>query len=114
MPAILAAAGRGGMDGGHAMKITTNYMDNTDMALRIMASKAREARDAWQRELAACQAKGLIKSNPYSVPASLTERFAHWTMANLMLHTAATHLKFSGRNTHRVDVYVRNLIEGAS
>ena len=83
-----------------------------DMALKIMASRAREARDSWQRELAACQAQGLIKSNPYSVPPSLTERFAHWVMANLMLHTAATHLKFSGRNTHRVDVYVKALIDG--
>jgi len=83
------------------------------MALRIMASKAREAHDSWQRELAACREKGLIKSNPYSVPASLTERSAHWSMAYLMLHTAVTELKFSGKNTHRVDVYTRNLIDEA-
>jgi hypothetical protein len=82
------------------------------MALRIMASQAREAKEAWQRELAACQEKDLIRHNPYRVPASLTERFAHWSAANLMLHTAVTHLLFSGRNTRRVDRYVADLIAG--
>lgn len=81
-------------------------------ALRVMASQAREAREAWRRELAACQEKDLIRRNPYRVPASLTERTAHWNMANLMLHTAVTHLLFSGRNTRRVDRYIADLIGG--
>ena len=86
--------------------------DQVQLALRVMASKAREAKDSYQRELAACQAKGLIKRNPYRVPASLTERTAHWNMAHLMLHIAATELLFSGRNTARVDRYVSDLIAG--
>jgi len=81
------------------------------LALRIMASKAREARDDYRRELAACQAKGLIKADRTG-PASLTERRAHYVMAELMLHIAVTHLLFSGRNTRRADVYVRDLING--
>jgi hypothetical protein len=86
--------------------------DQVQLALRVMAVKAREAKDEWRRELAACQAKGLIKRNPYSVPASLTERFAHRSMAESMLHIAVCELLFNGRNTSRVDVYVRNLIAG--
>jgi hypothetical protein len=85
---------------------------DVQMALRIMASQAREAKESYRRELAACQEKGLIKHNPYRVPASLTERTAHWNMASLMLHTAVTHLLFSGRNTRRVDRYVTDLIAG--
>ena len=81
------------------------------LALRIMASKAREAKDEWQRELTACQEQGLIKPGQAG-PASLTERFAHWSMAHAMLHTAVTHLLFSGRNTVRVDRYVNDLIAG--
>jgi hypothetical protein len=82
------------------------------MALQIMAGQARDAREAYRRELAACQEKGLIKDSPYRVPASLTERTAHWNMAYTMLHTAVTHLLFSGRNTQRVDRYVSDLIGG--
>jgi hypothetical protein len=85
---------------------------DVQMALRIMASKAREAREDYRRELAACREKGLIRTTPRSVPASLTERQAHWNMAHLMLHTAVTHLLFSGRNTRRVDRYVADLIAG--
>jgi hypothetical protein len=86
--------------------------DQVQMTLRIMASQARDAREAYRRELAACREKNLIKDRPYSVPNSLTERQAHWNMAQLMLHTAVTHLLFSGRNTRRVDQYVADLIGG--
>jgi hypothetical protein len=82
------------------------------LALRVLAGKAREAKDAYEQELAACQEKGLIRHDPYSVPAALTERTAHWNMAQLMLHLAVTELLFSGRNTSRVDTYVRDLIAG--
>lgn len=83
---------------------------DVQLALRIMASRAREAKEAYQRELTACQEKGLIKDG--TRPASLTERFAHWTMAEGMLHMAVCHLLFSGRNTQRVDRYVNDLIAG--
>lgn len=83
------------------------------MALRIMASKAREAKEVWQLELTACRDKGLIKADNTG-PASLTERFAHWSMANLMLHMAVTELLFSGKNGPAVDKYVRDLISGES
>ena len=86
--------------------------EQAQMALRIMAGKAREAKESYERELAACREKGLVKSRPYSVPASLTERAAHWNMARLMLHLAVTELLFSGRNTSRVDRYVTDLIAG--
>jgi hypothetical protein len=85
--------------------------DQVQLALRIMAGKAREAKDEWRRELAACHEKGLIKPDGTG-PASLTERSAHWSMANLMLHMAVTNLLFSGRNTQRVDRYVADLIAG--
>lgn len=79
--------------------------------LRAMSSKAREAKEAWRRELAACQEKGLIKADNTG-PASLAERFAHWTMAHAMLHTAVSHLLYSGQNNRRVDRYVNDLIAG--
>lgn len=81
------------------------------MALRIMAGKAREAREAWQAELAACREKNLIRKDGTG-PASLTERYAHWTMAHLMLHIAVSHLLYSGHNDRRTDRYVTNLIAG--
>lgn len=84
---------------------------DVQMALGIMASKAREAKESWERELAACREKGLIKPDGTG-PASLTERYAHWTMAQGMLHLAVGHLLFSGKNTRRVDKYVTDLIAG--
>lgn len=81
-------------------------------ALQVMAGKARDAKEAYGRELAACHEQGLITSDPYSVPASLTERTAHWNMARLMLHVAVCQLLFSGRNTASVDRYTADLIAG--
>jgi hypothetical protein len=81
------------------------------LALQAMARKAREAREAWQRELAACQEKGLVKPGK-ALPASLAERYAHWTMAHLMLHIAVSQLLYSGQNNVRVDRYVSDLIAG--
>jgi hypothetical protein len=81
------------------------------MALRVMAGKAREARESWQRELTACREQGLIKPDG-RCPASLTERFAHWTMADSMLHIAVSQLLYSGHNDRRVDRYVNDLIAG--
>jgi len=81
------------------------------MALRIMAGKARDARESWQRELAACREKGLIRKDGTG-PPSLTERYAHWSMAHSMLHIAVSQLLYSGLNNRRVDQYVSDLIAG--
>lgn len=84
---------------------------DVQLALHVMAGKAREAREAWQTELTACREKGLTGTDG-TLPASLAERAAHWHMAHLMLHIAVGELVFSGQNGRRVDRYVTDLITG--
>jgi hypothetical protein len=91
----------------------TRGIERIDDALTQMASQAKEAREQWLKELAACRAKG-FKGEPSSpLPLSLTERFAHWSMAYSMLHIAVAHLKNGGDRDGRTDRLAQELIEQA-
>jgi hypothetical protein len=84
-----------------------------DDALTHLANQAKEARVQWLEELTACQETGLIGEPGSPLPPSLTERFAHWSMAHAMLYTAVAYLKNGGQRDGRADKLTNDLIEKA-
>jgi hypothetical protein len=82
-------------------------------ALAQMANQAKEAREQWLKELAACREERLIGEPGSPLPPSLTERFAHWGMAHSMLYTAVAYLRNGGQRDSRTDRLTNELIENA-